>query len=195
MRKSIISPFSSLRTKLAGALLSGTIVLCGCGVEDLSATDPSATDPSATDRGTANTNSAALNPAGPGSNPEVSFKKPELQSATVSRAIYFSTMEINDCNEFGTCDWRIVCQTRSGQKTTLVNNYSADTGDTISINKSILDTSGARFVGCWVYEFDGGIGAGWDLVGYSQITASRAGWYSLDMRNGEGDVAISLHFD
>lgn len=48
----------------------------------------------------------------------------------------------------GPPSWRIFCQTRSGPKTTLVNKYSADTGDTISLNKSILDTSGSTGSAC-----------------------------------------------
>lgn len=122
----------------------------------------------------------------------------EAQSQALTsppRQVYFSTMTINNCNEVGSCDWLLECDLGDGQSFTLVNNFEADTRDTIRINRRVTDMEGTRYVGCVAYEYDGGIGAGWDLVGHAEVQATRAGLFSLRMRNGEGDVTVRVQID
>lgn len=128
-----------------------------------------------------------------GSDGDVEAQAQALGTVSLARSVYFSTMAINDCNEIGSCDWLLDCQLGDGQSFRLVNNYEADSGDVISIGRSVRDSYGTRHVACTAYEHDGGIGAGWDLVGHAEINGSSAGWYSMRMRNGEGDVTVRVY--
>lgn len=108
--------------------------------------------------------------------------------------VFFTTLEVDDCREFGVCDWQVVCGINDQQEVTLVANEEANTNEFISINQLLTTTQPFPVtVTCAVYEHDGGIGANWEDVLAETRTISAPGSYSMRANTNEG--AVALHFN
>jgi len=102
-------------------------------------------------------------------------------------------MSINDCKEFGSCDWKLTVYLGNSQEgIVLVNNVEADSNEDITLNKTFPIPSFPFTVNCRVQEHDGGIGAGWEFVGEEKKKITGPGEYYINLSNNEGDVTI--HF-
>lgn len=122
-------------------------------------------------------------------------RHPAAGTEYTARWVYFSRMDIDDCKEFGSCDWQLDCRLGDTQNTRLLDMAEADTGESLPIGRW-LNHSRDTFpliVECDVREYDGGIGAGWEWVGTSQVYANAPGWYSMRMSNSEGTVNVPLY--
>ena len=87
------------------------------------------------------------------------------RTASADVDVFFTTMEINDCKEFGTCNWKLSCALGTSQvQTVFFSMVEGDTGDNIQINSTLTAGQFPVVVNCTVNEHDGGIGAGWEDV-------------------------------
>jgi hypothetical protein len=114
-------------------------------------------------------------------------------AAAECHKIFFTTLEVEDCREFGVCDWKVVCAINDQQDVTLVANEEANTNEFISINQLLTTTQAFPVtVSCSVQEHDGGIGAHWEDVMAESRDFSAPGSYTIRESNNEG--AVALHF-
>ena len=110
--------------------------------------------------------------------------------------IFFISMTINSCNEFGTCDWKLKCTVSDQQSQELIINKPGDTGASLDLGQSITSTRDFPLtVSCAVHEHDGGFGAQWESVGNPSIKVYGVGEYTLNAANDEGDVTIHFTID
>jgi hypothetical protein len=110
-------------------------------------------------------------------------------------SVFFTKMTVNDCKEFGTCDWWLSCALNNENEKTFFQMVEADTGDEIEVNRDLVFQDFPVTVHCTVKEHDGGIGAGWEDVGSGSITVATAGEYKIHLDNNEGDVDVEFTVD
>lgn len=108
--------------------------------------------------------------------------------------VNFTSLRVNDCNEIGTCDWRLSCALGNQQETEFISNQEANTGETLPINRILTQ---AQFppvtVTCSAWEHDGGIGAEWETIQTGSVVASTTGPHIIRLSNSsEGDVTVNL---
>lgn len=109
--------------------------------------------------------------------------------------VFFTRMTVNDCNEIGTCDWKLSCALGNQQETEFFNMAEANTNEGIDINRTLSQREFPPVtVTCTAMEHDGGIGAEWEDVGRAQLEVSTTGPHlmRLNQRRDEGDVTV--HF-
>lgn len=111
---------------------------------------------------------------------------------TQAASVFFTKMTINDCKEFGTCDWWLSCALNNENEKTFFQMVEGDSGDEIEINRDLEFTSFPVTVHCTVKEHDGGISAGWEDVGSGSIVVETAGDKKIHLDNNEGDVDIEF---
>lgn len=114
--------------------------------------------------------------------------------------VFFTSMDVNDCKEVGTCDWRLKCTVSDQQSEVFLNMVEANTGESLTIGRSITSTrplgNGQPLtVLCEIYEHDGGIGAEWEFVGNPSIKVFDVGEYTLSANNDEGSVDVKFTID
>jgi hypothetical protein len=115
-------------------------------------------------------------------------------AAAECHKIFFTSLEVEDCKEFGVCDWKVECSINDQQKVTLVSNEEANTNESIAIDELLTTVQPFPFtVHCTVFEHDGGIGANWEDVMDETRTINGPGSFSMEGNNNEGTV--DLHFN
>lgn len=109
--------------------------------------------------------------------------------------VYFSRFNVADCNEIGTCDWKVNCWTGASQNSQqMIGNKEANSGESLEINRTIAFESLPITVGCRVEEYDGGIGALWENLGVEQIQVNQSGPYTLNFEDNEDEGVASVEF-
>jgi hypothetical protein len=109
--------------------------------------------------------------------------------------VFFTRMNINDCNEIGTCDWKLSCSLGNQQETEFFSMAEANTNEDITINRVLTQREFPPLtVSCTVMEHDGGIGAEWEQVGSGSVVVRTTGNHlmRLNQHRDEGDVTV--HF-
>lgn len=117
-------------------------------------------------------------------------------SAAECHRVFFTSLEVRDCNEIGVCDWKVTCSLNDQQAVTLIHDQEADSNDFIAIDEVL--TTGAPYpirVHCSVWEHDGGIGAEWEDVFEDTRNVNNQGSFSMNGSNDEGDVTIHFTVD
>ena len=102
-------------------------------------------------------------------------------------------MTVHDCPEWGTCEWWLYCKQQGGSYGyAIVAGARADTGDTITINRSISGYGNPPYrIMCVLYEYDGLYDSGMERIAEIGMAPSTRGLYSMRMRNpDEGDVTL-----
>ena len=109
--------------------------------------------------------------------------------------IFFTNMSINDCNEIGTCDWKLSCGLGNQQETEFFSMAEANTNESITINRALTQREFPPVtVNCTVMEHDGGIGAEWEQVGTGSVVVRTTGDHQirLNQHRDEGDVTVKF---
>lgn len=119
-----------------------------------------------------------------------------LSSAAVDAGtIYFSRFVVEDCNEMGTCDWLLQCNLGDEQTAMiLMNNREANSGESVTLNRTIDFESLPVTLVCDLSEHDGGIGAGWEKIGAEEITIRRDGAHVLEFTQNPDEGVARLQF-
>lgn len=115
------------------------------------------------------------------------------EAAQAEVSIFFTNMDVKDCKEIGTCDWRLSCGLSNQRETQFFSIMEANSNEKRKINRTIKKDEFPATVNCTVEEHDGGIGAGWEFVGSESVIVKETGPYQINLSNSEGDVTI--HFD
>lgn len=109
--------------------------------------------------------------------------------------VYFSRFNVADCNEIGTCDWKVNCWIGASQNAQqMIGNKEANSGESLEINRTIAFQQFPITVGCRVEEYDGGIGALWENLGVEQIQVNQTGPYTLNFEDNEDEGVASVEF-
>lgn len=107
--------------------------------------------------------------------------------------VFFTQMQVNDCSEIGTCDWRLSCAVGNQQQIEFFNMVEANTGENIAINRVLSQREFPPVtVSCSAFEHDGGIGAEWEVIGTGDLFVRTTGPHSIPLRSSEGDVTIQF---
>jgi Tachylectin len=107
--------------------------------------------------------------------------------------VFFTNMTVNDCNEVGTCDWKLSCGLGNQQETELFSMAEANTNESVTINRALTQREFPPItVNCTVLEHDGGIGAEWEQVGAGSVIVRTTGDHliRLNQHRDEGDVTV-----
>ena len=107
--------------------------------------------------------------------------------------ILFTQMVVNDCNEVGTCDWKLSCGLGNQQETEFFSMSEANTNETVVINRVLTQREFPPVtVNCTVMEHDAGIGAEWEQVGSGSVIVRTTGDHliRLNQHRDEGDVTV-----
>lgn len=116
-------------------------------------------------------------------------------AAADAGSIYFSRFTVYDCNEMGTCDWRLQCNHGDEQTSlSLINNREANSGESLTLNRTVDFESLPVTVVCELFEHDGGIGASWEAIGAEQITIRRDGPHTLEFYQNPDEGSAGLQF-
>lgn len=109
--------------------------------------------------------------------------------------VFFTQMTVNDCNEVGTCDWKLSCGLGNQQESEFFSMSEANTNETITINRTLTQREFPPVtVNCTVMEHDGGIGAEWEQVGSGSVIVRTTGNHMirLNQHRDEGDVTVQF---
>jgi Bacterial tandem repeat domain 1 len=109
--------------------------------------------------------------------------------------VYFTQFDVSDCNEVGTCDWRLNCwvgRQQNGQ--TFFTMREANSGESLEINRNIEFEKLPITVGCRAEEYDGGIGATWENLGVQNLTIEHDGPYTLGLEDNEDEGVVTVQF-
>jgi len=109
--------------------------------------------------------------------------------------VFFTNMTINDCNEAGTCDWKLSCSLGNQQETEFFSMVEANTNEKVPINRILSQKEFPPVtVNCTVQEHDGGIGAEWEAVGSGSVIVNTTGNHliRLNQHRDEGDVTVNF---
>jgi hypothetical protein len=110
-------------------------------------------------------------------------------------SIYFTRFTVYDCNEMGTCDWKLHCNTGDEQASLmLLNNREANSGESLTLNRTIDFSSLPIVLACELFEHDGGIGAAWEPIGAERITIRRGGQHALEFYQNPDEGTAGLEF-
>lgn len=106
--------------------------------------------------------------------------------------VFFLRMVVNDCNEIGTCDWKLSCGLGNQTETEFFSMAEANTNEDVTINRLMSQGALPVLVHCTAQEHDGGIGAEWEQVGSGSVVANVPGNYMirLNQHRDEGDVTV-----
>lgn len=107
--------------------------------------------------------------------------------------VFFTQMTVNDCNEIGTCDWKLSCGLGNQQETEFFSMTEANTNETVTINRALTQKEFPPVtVSCSVMEHDGGVGAEWEQVGSGSVVVRTTGDHliRLNQHRDEGDVTV-----
>jgi hypothetical protein len=116
-------------------------------------------------------------------------------TARADARVFFTQMTVNDCNEVGTCDWKLSCGLGNQQETEFFSMSEANTNESVTINRTLTQREFPPVtVNCTVMEHDGGIGAEWEQVGSGSVIVSTTGNHliRLNQHRDEGDVTVSF---
>jgi hypothetical protein len=109
--------------------------------------------------------------------------------------VFFTKMTINDCNEIGTCDWKLSCSLGNQQETEFFSMAEANTNEDITINRVLTQREFPPVtVNCTVMEHDGGIGAEWEQVGTGSVVARTTGNHLLRLNQHRDEGDVTVHF-
>ncbi|WP_386824673.1 RICIN domain-containing protein [Lysobacter brunescens] len=114
-------------------------------------------------------------------------------AAHADARVFFTQMVVNDCNEIGTCDWKLSCGLGNQQETEFFSMAEANTNETVTINRALSQREFPPLtVSCTVMEHDGGIGAEWEHVGAGSVVVRTTGDHllRLNQHRDEGDVTV-----
>lgn len=114
-------------------------------------------------------------------------------AARADARVFFTQMTVNDCNEVGTCDWKLSCGLGNQQETEFFSMSEANTNETVTINRTLTQREFPPVtVNCTVMEHDGGIGAEWEQVGSGSVIVRTTGDHliRLNQHRDEGDVTV-----
>lgn len=109
--------------------------------------------------------------------------------------VFFTEMAVNDCNEIGTCDWKLSCGLGNQQETEFFSMSEANTNEAVTINRALTQREFPPVtVTCTVMEHDGGIGAEWEQVGSGSVVVRTTGSHliRLNQHRDEGDVTVKF---
>jgi hypothetical protein len=109
--------------------------------------------------------------------------------------VYFSQFDVSDCNEIGTCDWRLSCWVGSSQNgQTFFTSREANSGESLDINRTIKFEKLPITVGCRVEEYDGGIGATWENLGTENVNVNNDGPFMINFEDNEDEGVATVEF-
>ncbi len=108
--------------------------------------------------------------------------------------INFTSLRVNDCNEIGTCDWKLSCALGNQQETELIVNQEANTNESLPINRILTQSNFPPVtVTCSAWEHDGGIGAEWETIQTASVNVATTGPALIRLINAsEGDVTVNF---
>lgn len=109
--------------------------------------------------------------------------------------VEFTKMYISNCEEMGSCEFRLTCQT-GGKPEMMIPAAIATNPETVKINKQIAVASFPAKVTCTLYEDDGLFGESWDEAATGSVTLTGGGDYELQLKNPEqADVTVHMLAD
>lgn len=109
--------------------------------------------------------------------------------------VEFTKMYVSNCEEMGTCEFRLTCKT-GGKEEVLIPAVLATNPETVKINKQIAVASFPATVSCTLFEDDGWFGETWDEAATGSVTLAGGGDYELKLHNPEqASVTITLLAD
>jgi len=118
-----------------------------------------------------------------------------MSSGLSAGTVYFSRFIVNDCNEMGTCDWKLSCDLGAAQTSqTLLNMREANSGESVGLNRTMDYDRLPIVVGCELWEHDGGIGAGLEAIGQETITVRTGGPHTLQFNANPDEGTATLEF-
>ena len=109
--------------------------------------------------------------------------------------VFFTRLIVNDCNEIGTCDWKLSCSLGNQQETEFFSMAEANTNESITINRTLTQREFPPVtVTCTVQEHDGGIGAEWEQVGTGSVVVTTTGNHLLRLNQHRDEGDVTVHF-
>lgn len=105
--------------------------------------------------------------------------------------VEFTKMYISNCEEMGSCEFRLTCQT-GGKPEVMIPAAIATNPETVKINKTIAVTAFPAKVTCTLYEDDGLFGESWDEAATGSVTLAGGGDYQLELDNPE-QATVTVH--
>ncbi|WP_141398083.1 hypothetical protein [Nitrosomonas ureae] len=102
-------------------------------------------------------------------------------------------MHVNNCDEGGTCDWKLACSLGNQQAVEFITNSEANTNEFIEINRVLTQKEFPPVtVSCSAWEHDGGIGAEWETVGSRSLVVNTTGPHLIKLSSSEGEVTVNF---
>jgi hypothetical protein len=110
--------------------------------------------------------------------------------------IHFSRLEVSDCEEIGTCEWRLSCQIGGGKPVELLAAGLARGAEKVEIGRAVDVRSFPVKIQCTLEEDDGWFGTEWEAAGTATAEVPAGGDYSIVIGNPEqGKAEILLVVD
>jgi len=109
--------------------------------------------------------------------------------------VNFTKMTVNDCNEIGTCDWKLTCSVGNQQAIEFFSMAEANTNEEVRIGRVLTQREFPPVtVTCTAQEHDGGIGAEWEDVGTSSIIVNTTGGHTIQLNQHRDEGDVTVHF-
>jgi hypothetical protein len=99
--------------------------------------------------------------------------------------VLVTQMFIESCEEMGSCEFRLTCQTGTDKSPTEMLVAIATNPQTLKINKQLNPLSFPTKVTCTLYEDDGMFGSSWDEAATGSVDLQGGGNYKLKLENPE----------
>jgi hypothetical protein len=122
-----------------------------------------------------------------------------MGGATAAHAqgrVLVTQMYVDNCEEIGSCEFRLTCQTGSEKPVVMIPGAIATNPETVKINKQLSANAFPATVTCTLFEDDGWFGASYDEAATASIKLEAGGDYKLKLDNPkQATVELSLIVD
>jgi hypothetical protein len=111
--------------------------------------------------------------------------------------VLVTQMFIENCEEMGSCEFRLTCRSGSEKEpVVMIPAAIATNPETVKINKTLTPKAFPATVTCTLYEDDGLFGISWDEAATASINLEAGGDYKLELDNpDQATVELSLTVD
>lgn len=116
-----------------------------------------------------------------------------ISSAAAQGRIHFAQLAVSDCNEIGSCEWRLSCQIGGGKPIELISAGLARGAEKIEIGRAVDVRSFPVKVQCKLEEDDGWFRTSWEDAGTATADVPGGGDYSILIgkpEQGRGEVIL-----